>query len=99
MEKALFNGVAPGLALDGRHFFYENPLASRGGHHRQEWYSCACCPPNLARLYASLGNYFYSQDEAGLWVHLYAAGECRVEPALKRGDCKWVGHPWNRRVA
>src|SRR4030042_1632644 len=54
MERALYNGVLSGVSLDGDKFFYENPLASLGSHHRQAWFDCACCPPNLARILASL---------------------------------------------
>jgi len=60
MERALYNGVLAGIGLDGRTFFYVNPLASGGDHHRQEWFGCACCPPNVARMLASLGQYIYS---------------------------------------
>lgn len=71
LERALYNGVLSGLSLDGASFFYENPLESLGNHHRREWYSCSCCPPNVARLLASLGRYVYSTTETDVLVHLY----------------------------
>lgn len=74
MELALYNGVLAGVSLDGRAYFYENPLASDGTQRRQPWFDCACCPPNIARLLASLPGYFYSVSDQGAWVHLYAAG-------------------------
>lgn len=74
IERALFNGVISGVSLDGEKFFYENPLASLGNHHRQAWFDCACCPPNLARILASLGEYIYSQSEPDLAIHLYVQG-------------------------
>ena len=49
MEQALYNGALSGLSLDGTTFFYENPLESRGAHHRWTWHRCPCCPPNIAR--------------------------------------------------
>src|SRR5690606_21110932 len=66
IERQLYNGMLSGLALDGKHFFYMNPLLSRGGYERQEWLGCACCPPNLMRLLASLGKYFATHDESGV---------------------------------
>ena len=75
MERALYNGVISGVSRDGTKFFYENPLASRGGHHRQPWFECVCCPSNLSRLLASLGNYLFSRTEDGLAVHLYLQSE------------------------
>jgi len=77
MERALYNGVAAGVSRDGTKFFYVNPLASDGRHRRQPFFDCACCPPNVARLFASLGRYAYAveADRRALYVHLYAAGE------------------------
>jgi DUF1680 family protein len=74
LETTLYNGVLSGLSLDGQTYFYQNPLADRGRHRRQPWFGCACCPPNIARLLASLPGYFYSASEEGIWVHLYASG-------------------------
>jgi DUF1680 family protein len=79
IERGLYNGFLSGVSLDGAHFFYENPLASAGGHHRQSWFECPCCPPNLARILASLGGYFYSTGERDVWVHLYAQGSARLQ--------------------
>lgn len=99
MERALYNGVLSGVSLDGTKFFYENPLASRGDHHRQAWFDCACCPPNLARLLASIGNYFYSTDENDVWVHLYAQNEAKLgfgswELGVRLSGC----YPWDGAV-
>ena len=49
-ELATYNGALSGISLDGRHYFYVNPLASRGRHRRQRWFGCACCPTNIIRL-------------------------------------------------
>jgi len=72
LEEALYNGVLSGLALDGETYFYVNPLADRGEHRRQPWFGTACCPPNIARLLASLPGYVATTSDEGLWVHLYA---------------------------
>ena len=100
LERALYNGVLSGVSLDGRKFFYENPLASVGTHHRQSWFGCACCPPNLARLLASLGQYLCSTSENALAVHLYVAGTVRVTV----GDSsvtltEKTDYPWQGTVA
>jgi len=97
MERALYNGVVSGVSLDGTRFFYENPLASLGDHHRQDWFRCACCPPNLARLLASLGQYVYMVSEDSLAVHLYVQGEAQGEVAgvpvaiRQETDYPWQG--------
>jgi DUF1680 family protein len=74
MERALYNGVLAGVALDGTRFFYVNPLESAGNHHRLPWFGCACCPPNAARTLAALGGYAYAASDEGLWVNLFIQG-------------------------
>jgi len=85
MERALYNGFLAGVGLDGKHFFYVNPLAHsgepgppRGTNRRQPWFGCACCPSNVVRLLASLGSYVYSATPSELYVHLYIGGEGRA---------------------
>jgi len=78
MERALYNNILSGISLDGRSFFYDNPLASRGSHRRVPWpWWCPCCPPNLARLVSSLSGYLYSQRADLLALHHYTTSEAR----------------------
>lgn len=79
VERGLYNGFLSGVSLDGAHFLYENPLSSAGDRHREEWFECPCCPPNVARVMASLGNYFYSTGLSDLWVHLFAGSTADLE--------------------
>lgn len=81
MERALYNGALSGLSVDGTRFFYENPLESRGGHHRWTWHRCPCCPPNIARLVASVGSYMYGEAEDEIAVHLYCESVADLEVA------------------
>jgi DUF1680 family protein len=98
MERALYNGVLAGVSLDGERYFYVNPLASRGAHHRQDWFGCACCPPNIARLIAGLGHYAYSEGEAA-WVHLYATGEAQLRAGTTQMRLRvTTDYPWDGRV-
>lgn len=87
MERALYNTVLAGISLEGKNFFYVNPLEvipevaekNTDLRHvkdvRQKWFGCACCPPNIIRTLASLGQYVYSVDEESLYVNLYVANE------------------------
>jgi hypothetical protein len=79
LEHTLYNAVLPGVSLEGRHYFYQNPLADDGTHRRRPWFGCACCPPNVARLLASLPGYFYGVSDDTMWVHLYAEGSATVD--------------------
>ena len=99
LERALYNGALSGVSLDGERFFYENPLASAGGHHRQAWFDCACCPPNIARLIASLGQYVYAQSEQDLVVHLYVQGGGKFEFHGQTVSLHQQSeYPWDGRV-
>lgn len=86
MELALYNTVLDGMALDGKSFFYVNPMEVQpeAAHRdvrlshvktvRQKWFGCACCPPNLARILSSLGQYAFTERQDTLFVHLYMGG-------------------------
>jgi DUF1680 family protein len=100
LERALYNGALAGIALDGRRFFYENPLESRGTHHRQGWFGCACCPGNISRLIASLGSYIYSESPEGAWVHLYTQGRATLDVGGRKVTLgQETRYPWDGNVA
>ena len=90
MELALMNTVLAGIAMDGKSFFYVNPLevwpdncipATDKNHVkpvRQKWFGCACCPPNIARTLSSLGEYLFMQSDDGLFINMFAGGEYKT---------------------
>jgi DUF1680 family protein len=111
IEKALFNGILSGMSLDGQSFFYVNPLEAlpeaslkdrRMGHvkiERQKWFPCACCPPNLARIIASLGNYVHSANGDSVFTHLYIGSEAKIAVGGKSVGLKIeTDYPWGGRV-
>ena len=87
MERAFYNTVLAGMQLDGKRFFYVNPLEVNPGisgvaathkHDlpvRPKWYQCACCPPNVARLIESFGKYAYGENESASFCHMIASGK------------------------
>ncbi len=111
MERALYNGVLSGMSMEGTKFFYVNPLAVDpkvcAARHdlrhvnpvRQEWFGCACCPPNIARLLASIHSYIYSAGGAELFIHLYAGSTATIQ--LSSGQVEVVQkteYPWDGTV-
>jgi DUF1680 family protein len=110
MERLLFNAIAVSTSLDGCHFTYSNPLHQREGHdgshedapsERLAWFGCACCPPNVARLVASLHHYIATRDDAGVQLHLPAAG--RIEAPVPGGGTATLtvatDYPWDGLVS
>ncbi|MCL6533369.1 MAG: glycoside hydrolase family 127 protein [Armatimonadetes bacterium] len=99
LERALYNGALAGIALDGKNFYYVNPLESDGTHHRRPWYACACCPPNIARLIASLGGYLYAQTESDLWVNLYVESRAKLSLAGREAVLQVrTNYPWDGTI-
>lgn len=101
MEQALYNGALPGLSIDGRTFFYDNPLESTGRHHRWKWHHCPCCPPNIARLVTSIGSYMYAVAEDEIAVHLYGESTARLKLAsgAEVELRQETNYPWEGAIA
>ncbi len=98
-ERSLYNGILDGVSLDGKRFFYVNPLASKGNHHRSEWFGCACCPPNVARTLASLGQYAYGLGDTALYVNLYIQGSVETTVSGQKLSMQvQTDYPWQGKV-
>ncbi len=101
VERVLYNGALAGVSLDGKRFFYVNPLASRGNHHRQSWYGCACCPTNVVRFVAALGDYIYAGLPGGEGVCVLQYVGSSVTVPLKKGKVtltQETRYPWEGTV-
>lgn len=111
IERALYNNVIGSMSLDGKHYFYVNPLevwpkASEGNpgkHHvkpvRQKWFGCSCCPPNVARLVASLGEYIYSVSDTELVVNQYIGGVANATIGGRNLEIRQeTNYPWDGSI-
>ncbi|WP_024746818.1 glycoside hydrolase family 127 protein [Levilactobacillus namurensis] len=113
LEKELFNGALSGMSLDGKHFFYVNPLeadpvASKlnpgKSHvltHRADWFGCACCPANLARLITSVDHYLYTVKDRTILSHQFIANRATLANGIQieqmnnfpwEGDIQYTVH-------
>lgn len=105
-ERSLYNGVLSGVSLSGDRFFYPNPLEYDGqaknnhGHAgRAPWFGCACCPPNVLRTLASLGDYVYATQGDKLFVNLYAQGEATATVAGNKVKLEQTTeYPWDGKI-
>ncbi|HOT95730.1 MAG TPA: glycoside hydrolase family 127 protein [bacterium] len=99
LERTLYNGLLSGVALDGTHFFYPNPLESAGQHERKEWFGCACCPGNITRFLASIPGYLYALRDDQLYVNLYAESSAEFELKGQPLQIKQVSaYPWDGQI-
>ncbi|MFJ4621547.1 glycoside hydrolase family 127 protein [Streptomyces sp. NPDC088812] len=105
VERTLFNGFLAGVSLDGESWLYVNPLQVRDGHvdpggdhsaRRTRWFRCACCPPNVMRLLASLEHYLATGDEDGLQIHQYVTGTYATDQVSV--GCV-TDYPWHGTIA
>lgn len=101
LEKALYNGVISGVSLNGKRFFYGNPMQSAGDAERQPWFGCACCPGNITRFMASVSGYQYAQSGSSVYVNLFAAGraELSLEEADKLTLVQKGNYPWDGDIS
>jgi uncharacterized protein len=113
LERVLYNNVLSGVSCEGENFFYANPLGAfpyvtpYGVHNneadkhyrRKEWFACPCCPPNLARLIASLGTYFYSSSADTVFVHLYNDNRAQFRFADTQVQIEQkTNYPWDGEI-
>ena len=74
-EWQLYNAALVGIGLDGHSYLYNNPLASDGEMTREPWFRIPCCPSNISRFFAALGQYLFTFTEDTLAIHQYISGE------------------------
>jgi DUF1680 family protein len=100
LEKVLYNSALDGLSFEGDRFFYGNPLASNGQHFRKEWFGTACCPSNIARLVASLGDYIYGVSEKDIYVNLFIGSSTSLTIQDTKVELRQItSYPWNGKVS
>lgn len=98
-ERAAYNAFLSGAGMSGNLYFYPNPLASSGRHERSSWFSCACCPPNVARFIAEMGAFAYGVARERVYVNLYVQGASSIETSEGRITLsQTTEYPWKGDV-
>jgi DUF1680 family protein len=104
MELCFYNAVMTGMSVSGKQFTYVNQLASSGTDlsKRAEWFTCACCPPNVTRLLGYIGGYLWASklDDQKLQVdiHMYSSATLSMPVGGKtleieqKSNWPWEGH-------
>lgn len=107
MELCLYNTVLTSMSHDGKRFTYVNQLASSDSDpsQREEWFTCACCPPNVLRLLGQIGGYIWTHRidtesrSATIMVHLYVPSTLEFDVAgdsvQLQQESNW---PWDGKI-
>jgi uncharacterized protein len=107
MERSLYNNVIAGVGLDGKTFFYPNPLEcdvkflfNRGSLNRQPWFDCSCCPTNLCRFLPSVAGYIYAQKQNRIYINLFVASTTKIDLNSKTSVelSQQTNYPWDGNV-
>ena len=100
MERTLYNGLISGVSLEGKTFFYPNPLESNGQHERSAWFGVACCPGNITRFLASVPGYMYARQGDTVYVNLFARGKADIDLDRNRRVklAQDTRYPWDGAV-
>ena len=97
-ERMLYNAFYASLALSGDRFFYENPAEVRQPTPRGDWHGCPCCPPNIVKLFAKVGGFFYSTDKDGIYVKQYGASRADIPFAKGVKLTQRTDYPWSGEI-
>ncbi|MHA2073166.1 MAG: glycoside hydrolase family 127 protein [Candidatus Hodarchaeales archaeon] len=101
LEWQLYNAASVGIAINGKSYLYRNPLATKGELTRKEWFGIPCCPSNLSRTWASLGQYIYSYSDEEIWVHQYIGNTTDIPLKSLNSSVKIElssSFPWNGEI-
>ena len=99
MERTLYNGLISGISLDGKLFFYPNPLESVGQHSRSSWFGCACCPGNVTRFMASVPGYVYAYWDKSVYINLFVNSKGKIDMSGRTVSIhQETEYPWKGTV-
>jgi len=100
LERSLYNNVLASVGLDGKTFFYPNPLAANGSYERKPWFDCSCCPTNLCRFLSSITGYVYAQKENNLYINLFIGSSTHFNLDAKQTVeiSQKSNYPWDGKI-
>lgn len=110
LELVLYNSLLSGISLDGKKFFYTNPMRVIEGQEpiyklrwsrtRQPYIECFCCPPNAVRMIAEVNSYAYGVSDGAVWVNLFGASvlDTRLPDGARIVLEQDTDYPWDGHV-
>ncbi|MFO7370701.1 MAG: glycoside hydrolase family 127 protein [Bacteroidales bacterium] len=107
VERTLYNGLISGISLDGKNFFYPNPLESdgkftfnMGACTRSPWFDCSCCPTNMIRFLPSIPGLIYATNRDTLYVNLFVSNHAQVQVGSNQAEIiQRTDYPWKGSVS
>ena len=106
IERTLYNGLISGISLDGKKFFYPNPLESDGKYQfnqgactRQPWFDCSCCPTNIIRFLPSVPELIYATIADSVYINLYISSNADIIVNQKKIEIiQQTDYPWDGKI-
>ena len=99
LERTLYNGLISGISIDGKNFFYPNPLASKGDYTRSPWFGVSCCPGNLTRFFPQVQKFIYASGSERVYINLYVASTVNLElNKTKLAIEQQTNYPWEGKT-
>ncbi|HOG75444.1 MAG TPA: glycoside hydrolase family 127 protein [Candidatus Marinimicrobia bacterium] len=106
IERTLYNGLISGISLDGKKFFYPNPLESDGKYQfnqgactRQPWFDCSCCPTNIIRFLPSVPELIYATIADSVYINLYISSNADIIVNQKKIEIiQQTDYPWHGKI-
>ena len=99
LERTLYNGFLSGVSLDGKQFFYTNPLASKGNNNRRSWWKCPCCPTNVVRFLPQIPSYIYAMNDKTIFINLFIGSVATILlENIKISITQETDYPWEGNV-
>ncbi|QIW96336.1 hypothetical protein AMS68_001854 [Peltaster fructicola] len=106
MELCLYNAVLTSMSHDGQRFTYVNQLASSDADasKREDWFTVACCPPNVLRLLGQIGGYIWDVRSSSkipeVVVHLYISSSTTFKVGQEKFSIKQESnYPWKSDIS
>ena len=98
-EETLYNALLGSMDLEGKNFYYQNPLDARG--RRYDWHGCPCCVGNIPRTLLMLPTWMYVKSDNGIYVNLFIGSTVTIEDVAGT-DVEMVqatDYPWSGEVS
>jgi DUF1680 family protein len=99
LEETMYNALLGSYSMDGKTFYYQNPLNTSAERHA--WHGCPCCVGNIPRTLLMIPTWAYATSPQGIYVNMFVGSTINIEKAVGT-DVQMVqktDYPWNGKIS